>query len=499
MITFSELREQAQQFYNELLALRVPRDGGEGYERMPYSIVKAIKDEKFPDFPVVITDTFIVEGPLLGQRYGNWTYSTQSAQEGLKFMSNPANRLTLIYWRAMVVEFGRKDVLYGVGANQHVIYARGASEYGYDEQIETLPMSLLGSLAVTKPSIETVKEAAKYHAEQIERLRREVASSYKSPLETGLGKVLTAGPSGDREWKVKMEGQLKDLMSQLPSNGLAARTWGFEIESPDCKGVLPLAGSGIDKGDDGSLRSYEGSDECECGCSDCTYHECTCDNCNDYNDDPQHCGDSDCTTAESAEYRSTGGIQRVKHNGMYKLCEDLTNEDAEMNDSAGTHIHVWGQDLTTQQVGQVLATYKRMEGLFSVLCGRDDTQYARKISVEHIRMAIDSKNPMLKADKPRAVNISNLLTDRGTIEFRQMDCNYNAERITFYAWLVRGLVETAKRGAQFTSFMKVTDFNDLVTTFGKFNYFIAQENPELIVPGTKTDMNSVQKVTHKVA
>jgi hypothetical protein len=184
---------------------------------------------------------------------------------------------------------------------------------------------------------------------------------------------------------------------------------------------------------------------------------------------------------------------------MYHLCEKLIEEDAEMNDSAGTHIHVFAADLTTHQVGNVMATYKRLEGLFGKLCGRDDVQYARRVAVEHVRDAIKASQPKLRQDKPRAVNVSNLFNDRGTIEFRQMDCNYDADRITFFAWMVRGLVETAKRGATFSSFLQVKDIYDVVNVFGKFNYFIASENPGLAVPGTKTDATAIKRMQHIAA
>lgn len=500
MQTFTELREQALAFYKRLEEIRVfvPDTG---YERTPYSEVKRIHENEFPNFPVKITDTFVIEGPLLGQEYGNWEYTSQMAEKSLPFVNDRSNRLKLIYWKALITAFGHdmENRPYGVGFNNHVVYARSVSEYGYDDNKETIAMFALRKIAEVRPDTETVKQAARYVDDWISRLNRLAAPASKSNEERGLGKVLSEGPTGGREFQILMEQQLAILMKQLPSNGLAARTWGFEIESPDCKGVEPLKGSGIDKGEDGSLRSYESNDDCECGCSDCVYHECDCDNCDQQNDDPQHCNDSDCSTAESAEFRSTGGIQRVIHNGMYALCEDLTNDEAEMNDSAGTHIHVFGADLTTKEVGQVLASYKRLEGLFKVLCGREDVQYARKIAVEHVRLAIKSNNPTLKADKPRAVNVSNLLNDRGTIEFRQMDCNYDANRITFYAWLVRGLVETATRGATLTSFFGVTDFYTLVTTLGKFNYFIANENPGRVIPGTKTDAPVIQRVTHRVA
>lgn len=501
MITFSQMREQATQFYNVLETHRVKDTTDTArYLRTLMSQVAEIKNREFPDFPVNISDNFVLEGPLHGKKYGNWEYSASLAKEGLEFLKDPLNRMQVTYWRAIITTLGNKsdEFPYAVGQNPYVFYARGVG-YGLDDNKESNVMGLLRMLAETKPDREEIKKAIRWYNDWVLRLTEIDNRNNSTPKDTGLSNILTSGPTGDREWGRVIESQIQEMMKQLPSNGLVSRTWGFEIESPDCKGVEPLPNSGIDKGDDGSLRSYESNDDCECECRDCVYHECDCDNCDSYNDSPDHCGADDCTTAESAEFRSTGGIQRVKHNGMYDLCQKLKDEDAEMNDSAGTHIHVFAADLTTHQVGNVMATYKRLENLFAKLSGRDDVQYARRIAVEHVRDAIKASNPALKPDKPRAVNVSNLFNDRGTIEFRQMDCNYDADRITFFAWMVRGLVETAKRGATFTSFLKVKDIYDVVNIFAKFNYFIQSENPGLAVPGTKTDATAIKRVQHIAA
>jgi hypothetical protein len=501
MITFSQMREQATQFYNVLETHRVKDETDTArYLRTLMSKVQEIQEAEFPNFPVKITDNFVVEGPLHGLQYSNWEYSPSTAGDGLKFLTDPLNRMRVIYWRAMITTLGNKssEFPHGVSTNQYVFYARGLT-YGVDETKESNVMGVLRILAETKPDWQAIKNAIGWYNDWLNRLNALLERNNGETKDTGLKSILTSGPTGDREWGKVIESQIQEMMKQLPSNGLVSRTWGFEIESPDCKGVEPLPGSGIEKGDDGSLRSYESNDECECECRDCVYHECDCDNCDQYNDSPDHCGDDSCSTAESAEYRSTGGIQRVKHNGMYHLCEKLIAEDAEMNDSAGTHVHVFAADLTTHQVGNVMATYKYLENLFAKLSGRDDVQYARRVAVEHVRDAIKASQPRLKPDKPRAVNVSNLLNDRGTIEFRQMDCNYDADRITFFAWMVRGLVETAKRGATFSSFLQVKDIYDVVNVFAKFNYFIQSENPGLAVPGTKTDATAIKRVQHVAA
>lgn len=313
--------------------------------------------------------------------------------------------------------------------------------------------------------------------------------------DNGIAKLFQAAPAVSG---TLIESQLTNAIKQLENtNGLTARTWGFEIEVPDACGVEPVSGSGIEKGEDGSLRSYN-SDSCECDCSSCRYHDCNCDNCDDQNDSPEHdCGYSECSQADMAEFRTTGAIQRLKHSGMYDLLKKLNDVDAEMNDTAGTHIHVWAQDLTTNQVGQVMAIYKYTESIMSVIAGRFNVNYAGEMQSGDIALALSRKNPQLRAVKPRAVNVTHLLGGRGTLEFRQMDCNLDANRITIWAWLVRGLVEVVKRGATLQSFMKVTDLDSMIDVYSSYKYTIQNENPGEIIPGSRVDTNLVKTVQHK--
>ena len=283
-------------------------------------------------------------------------------------------------------------------------------------------------------------------------------------------------------------GQMRKISARLPQNGLTPRTWGFEIEVPDAKGVEP-SNTTIDKGEDGSLRSYE-NDDCECDCRACSYHECNCDSCDDYNDSPDHdCGYSECQQADMAEFRSIGGIQKVRHAVMEKLVADLNEVDAEKNDTAGTHIHVFARDLTTHQVGHVIAIYKMYEGLFGVICGRRNVQYAGDVQYHHISQALRRKKPVLVAHKTLAVNVMHLVPNgRGTIEFRGMDCNLDAMYMTAWAWLVRGIVTVAQRGATWSEFKNKPNLSDIVDVFAKYNYTPENENPGIVIPGSKSDM-----------
>lgn len=345
-----------------------------------------------------------------------------------------------------------------------------------------------------------IMETAKIDKEDIEYARARYNSqmiSYNSEERDRVGKgIATLLEMKPMVHQSTIDEQFKILEEQMQNN-LVARTWGFEIEIPDCKGVE--APNGIEKGDDGSLRSYEGSDDCECDCDDCSYHDCDCDWCDNRNTDPDHCGNSACASCESAEYRSTGGIQRMEHAGMFKLCADLKEKDAELNDSAGTHIHVYAQDLTTHQVGQVMAVYTWLDTILRPIAGRKNVNYAREVSVRYIKAALRKNDPRIPTEKSLEVNTMHLFNGRGTIEFRQMDCNANAKRITAWAWIVRGLVTASKRGATITDYTKCKDLNDVVAVLKKFNVEPGNEHPEQLIFGSKNDKDLVAPmlVTHK--
>ena len=361
----------------------------------------------------------------------------------------------------------------------------------FEESKIYLGLMRLATLKITENGY---KSGLKIYQDKVARLTN--ATIVKG--ENGISKMFMLRPASEStssSLKYAVRSEALALFDKM-QNGLSARTWGFEIEVPDCKGVK--APNGIEKGDDGSLRS-ENSENCECECDNCNYHECNCENCEYGSSDPEHCGDDYCASGvESAEYRSIGGIQRVLHGGMLALCDELTDEDAEMNDSAGTHIHVYAQDLTTNQVGQVMATYHWLyKTVFTPIAGRVNNQYASELKVTDIANALRKRNPVLRAWKPVVVNVSQLLNGRGTIEFRQQDCNLDGKLITVWAWLVRGLVEVAKRGAKFGDFKNASTLADVVNVFAKFDYNLNSESPGLVIVGSKSDEGKYEKVTHK--
>jgi hypothetical protein len=119
------------------------------------------------------------------------------------------------------------------------------------------------------------------------------------------------------------------------------------------------------------------------------------------------------------------------------------------------------------------------------------------LRVEDISNALRKSNPVLRPQKPLVVNVSNLInSSRGTIEFRQQNCNLNSKRISVWAWLVRGLVEIAKRGATFGDFKKCESLDDVIKIYAKYNFTVKNENPGLLIPGSKSDVAKVKVYSH---
>jgi hypothetical protein len=283
------------------------------------------------------------------------------------------------------------------------------------------------------------------------------------------------------------------LYDQMPKNALTSRTWGFELEVADAKNVKAIFG--IEKGEDGSLRSYESNDDCDCDCDDCRYHSCDCDYCESNNEDPDHCGNSHCSGADSAEFRSVRGISRCKHYGLNKLSEMLIAEGAEMNDTCGLHIHVYAKDLEPKQIGHVLASYKWIENMIAEIAGREDVEYARHLTIKEIKAGMRSGD--IANVKMRAVNTAHL-NGRGTLEFRQMQGTLDYKRVTVWAWLVRGLVTCAKRGMQLKDLIQTKTLGDVIQVMTKFDYLIDDETPDEIIPGGQRDNEFVKLYEYKV-
>lgn len=299
-----------------------------------------------------------------------------------------------------------------------------------------------------------------------------------------------------RVWNETMNETLTNVQKLIINQmkqATPARTWGFELEVPDAKDIpAPI---GVEKGDDGSLRSYQAGDNCECDCDSCYYHECDCEHCETGSSDPDHdCGSSACTQADSAEYRTTGGVTRTIHKGLITLCEKLKEAEAEINDTAGIHIHVWAKDLTTKQVAQVLAIYKYLEPMWEPIAGRRNTHYAGDLNIDKIKTAF-SKMPRFDLTKQRAVNVGPINSPRGTIEFRQMTSHLDAQLTLAWAWMVRGLVTAAQRGLEIGEARKITTLQQYVETLAKYGVTPTHEGyDDYIIYGSRSDADHVTEL-----
>jgi hypothetical protein len=334
--------------------------------------------------------------------------------------------------------------------------------------------------------------AIKKYTSHIEALEKKLADYSRSQNSNGLRNLYSKAPRVDTDAEVL--DAFEALYELMPQNALTARTWGFELEVADAKSVQAVFG--IEKGEDGSLRSYESNDDCDCDCDECRYHSCDCDYCESQNEDPDHCGGRHCANCDSAEFRSRRGIARSQHAGLETLCNKLIAADAEMNDTCGLHIHVYGKDLKPKQVAHVLAIYKYLEHIIAPVAMREDTEYARSLNEVQIKAAL--KKEQMPNIKQLAVNTIHLNSDRGTIEFRQMEGNLDYKLITVWAWFVRGLVSAAKRGMELKDMLHITTVQGIVNVLAKFEHRIDDESPGLLIPGGTNDNELIEKYTYRV-
>jgi len=492
-----QIREAAAVAASEIVKLLDQQAAEDVYHKDYIStdqLAKIMKDAGMPIHNIEYDGGFFVRNyytihPFASEMLQKHAVGANMSNENIKLIAieMQSNRLKLAAWMAMASASGLST-------------SKGVINLGQvSEAREILGMSWFRNLqTMSEVKVESFALRERLYSidSNIKEMLRKANKEDTADTKLGLGLLFERKPEFTEG---EVLDQVEAAYEAIPTNALSSRTWGFELEIADAKGVD--ATFGIDKGQDGSLRSYEATDDCDCDCSDCTYHDCDCDWCDNRNTDPDHCNGSSCSSADMAEFRSVKGISRVKHAGLSKLCANLTDVDAEVNDTCGVHIHVYAQDLTTKQVAHTLAIYKWLENMMAAIAGRDDVNYAKRIPTEYIKLAYSNK---LQADKPRAINLTHIIGSdfnyqRGTAEFRQMAGNYDFKLITVWAWTLRGLIEVAKRGAQLKDFLAVKSFNDLIEVYGKFNFFLHDEHPDLLIPGGQQDSKHIKRYAHERA
>jgi hypothetical protein len=257
----------------------------------------------------------------------------------------------------------------------------------------------------------------------------------------------------------------QDLANAEPT--ATPRTWSFEVETPDADKVngaimshyrrqtaeiIALVGEQANPRDmlefcgDGSVERHDGAnDDCECSCTDCTYHECDCDNCDQGNTDPDHdCGSSDC-------YEGTGTYQEIKpatycegtHPKHLAMLELGNLDEAEINATCGLHIHLGSADLTARDVANTIRVYRALERILDPIAGRAGTYYAQKNDEAQARRVQFLRE---STEKYYAVNTAPHFAGHRaqTIEFRQHDGTNSTNEIRAWAMLMIRIVEFAK-------------------------------------------------------
>ena len=235
-----------------------------------------------------------------------------------------------------------------------------------------------------------------------------------------------------------------------------ARSWGFEIETPDAD-KLHYAIEDRDERElvswqqDSSIEGYGESQDCECECRACYYHYCDCDSCEvEGSSDPEHdCGSSDCYT-EGTEYQEIathGGGVKSTHPEALRVLVAAGLERATITSNCGLHLNIGSQDLTPAQVARVLTAYRIGDWLFTAIAGRVSPRFAKTITPEIEEMSRKG----IASEKMTAVNTShhfyNLQYDRpelARLEFRQHQGENDPAQIRAWAWLLIELVEFAK-------------------------------------------------------
>jgi hypothetical protein len=231
------------------------------------------------------------------------------------------------------------------------------------------------------------------------------------------------------------------------------RTWGFEIETPEADTLheaLSLAELRLMEFCEDASIDGAGSDECECDCRYCYYHECDCESCEvEGSNDPEHgCGYDSCYQ-EGTEYQEVktlnGGVKTTHPEALTALV-GAGLETVKITDQCGLHLNIGSADLTPQQVARVLTAYRLGAWLFDTISGRVNNRYASPIdpTLEAQTMREQATGKYTAVNTQHHFNNIKHSTDRTRLEFRQHAGENSASEIRAWAWLLCELVEFGK-------------------------------------------------------
>jgi hypothetical protein len=234
-----------------------------------------------------------------------------------------------------------------------------------------------------------------------------------------------------------------------------ARSWGFEIETPEADDLYNAMSreqlATMEFCEDASIEGGA-TEDCECTCRWCYYHDCNCEDCTiEGSDDPEHgCGSDECyqSGSEYQEVKTLDGGVKTTHPEALTALVGAGLETVKITNQCGLHLNIGSADLTPAQVARVLTAYRLGAWLFDTLSGRPDNRYCQKLGEA-------SEEATRRGDatgKYYAVNTQHHFHNIGTygkperarLEFRQHAGENSASQIRAWAWLLIELVEFAK-------------------------------------------------------
>lgn len=345
--------------------------------------------------------------------------------------------------------------------------------------------------------------------DQIDTWRRHRLAEFRAgriptdaPAPEPAAPLLSARDAGDRyhahRTKKVHTSEIHIPTLLVPAMGTeASRRWGIEIETGAGRDITQIP-DGWQRKRDGSLVSaYDGIIR-HVDPSECYYAERhNIDPDDDEDDeylDPDYCDDcgevevNDGTREDCVEVVSPI-LTSVHSDGLRSLTDDLDGKPT--TTSAGIHVHVEANGLTTKMVRELVMGYDAIEWLIEASYQREVRGYCKRRSgSELIEIARQAKrfpnaslNSLRKGDRYVTVNL-NSLDSHGTVEFRAMGPIYNYDYLTAWATFCREMVNVAARGGRASEWAKVRNWAGVLAMFDKYGieYSAASAAAQVSVP-----------------
>ena len=227
----------------------------------------------------------------------------------------------------------------------------------------------------------------------------------------------------------------------------SCRRWAYEIEA-NLLGNASKEINAIGEFDlkaDQSVNSASDEWETECECDTCN-HSCNCENC-----DIEDYGNQKCDDASATELSPMYPVLDPTHKGQIELItEAILDKGGSVDESTGGHIHVNAEDMTLQQIANVMRVWDNVQFHLPLLVGRtygSTNGYADKVESYDIENTLRGQNANRCAVNPNNAIYCRLFDSnrKNTIEFRQFSGTLDHKTIIARGLLCRKLVEWSLR------------------------------------------------------